>query len=235
MERQLFMLLGFIDNFFPINASIFIVLFGESISRKMPSIKKLIWFSFFIGLYSYSSYLNYIIFDSEIIPLDIFLLNFYTEVFSFLILILTGGSLMAYYLFKIYRVAPFKLKKYTFLAFTGGILFGIITPISVIIMHFLSQDIALAVLLASIGMLTIVTAIFIKNPKLAFILPFKVMRLSVINSDNGTLLFSHNWKSGKEIKDDDIVSMMFQGIITILRESLGKGDLQEIDLLPKKV
>jgi len=224
------MLLGFIDNFFPINASIFIVLFGESISRKMPSIKKLIWFSFFIGLYSYSSYLNYIIFDSEIIPLDIFLLNFYTEVFSFLILILTGGSLMAYYLFKIYRVAPFKLKKYTFLAFTGGILFGIITPISVIIMHFLSQDIALAVLLASIGMLTIVTAIFIKNPKLAFILPFKVMRLSVINSDNGTLLFSHNWKSGKEIKDDDIVSMMFQGIITILRESLGKGDLQEIDL-----
>jgi hypothetical protein len=79
-------------------------------------------------------------------------------------------------------------------------------------------------------MLTIVTTVFIKNPKLAFILPFKVMRLSVVNSGSGTLLFSHNWKSGKEIKDDDIVSMMFQGIISILRESLGKGDLQELNL-----
>jgi hypothetical protein len=79
-------------------------------------------------------------------------------------------------------------------------------------------------------MLTIVTAVFFRNPKLAFILPFKAMRLNVMNSDSGTLLFSHNWKPGKEIKDDDIVSMMFQGIITILKESLGKGDLQEINL-----
>lgn len=230
IERQLFMLLGFIDNFFLINAAIFIVLFGESISRKIPSNKILIWLSLFIGFYSYSSYLNYIIFNPIIIPADVHLLNFHAQVSSFLILLITSGLLLAYYLFKIYRVAPFKLKKYTFLSFIGGILFGIVTPILVIINFILDQDSGLSILLGSIGMLTIVTTVFIKNPKLAFILPFKVMRLSVVNSGSGTLLFSHNWKSGKEIKDDDIVSMMFQGIITILKESLGKGDLQELNL-----
>ncbi|MFX0181391.1 MAG: hypothetical protein ACFE78_14510 [Candidatus Hodarchaeota archaeon] len=231
IESKLANLLGFIDNFFLINASFFIVLFGESISRKIPSNKKLIWFSIFIGFYSYSSYLNYFIFNRIDIIENVILLNFYVYAFSFLILISTGGFLMAYYLFKIYRVAPFKLKKYVFLSFIGGILLGIVTPISIIIMRLiLLLDIGLSVLLASIGMLTIFTAIFAKNPKLAFILPFKVMRLSVINSNDGNLLYSHNWKSGNEIKDDDIVSMMFQGIITILRESLGKGDLHEINL-----
>jgi hypothetical protein len=36
--------------------------------------------------------------------------------------------------------------------------------------------------------------------------------------------------AGKKIKGEDLVSAMFQGIILILRESLGRGDIQEINL-----
>ncbi len=219
--------LAFIDNFFAIFGSLFIVIFGESISRKTPSIKKLIWFSIFIGLYSYSSFLNYIIYPLASIPENIVALNTTIQVYSFLILMLTGSFLMPFYLFKIYRFAPRKLKNDTFISFIGGIVFGIIAPILLISLREAST---LFILSSSVGMLIIVSAIFIKNPKLAFILPFKVMRLSVIYSDRGTLLFSHNWKSGREIKGDDLFSAMFQGIIMILRESLGKGDLQEINL-----
>ena len=219
--------LAFMDNFFAIFGSLFIVIFGESISRKTPSIKKLIWFSFFIGMYSYSSLLHYIIFPLASIPTDIIVLNTNIHIISFLILMLTGSFLLPYYLFKIYRFAPSKLKKHTFISFIGGIIFGIIAPILLIT---IGQARALFILSLSVGMLIIVSAVFIKNPKLAFILPFRVMRLSVIDSEGGIMLFSHNWKSGEEIKGDEIVSAMFQGIISILRESLGKGNLQEINL-----
>jgi hypothetical protein len=219
--------LAFIDNFFAIIGSLFIVIFGESISRKTPSIRKLIWFSFFIGLYSYSSLLHYIIFPLASIPVGIIVLNTNVQIISFLILMLTGSFLMPYYLFKIYRFAPSNLKNYTLMSFIGGIIFGLIAPILLVIT---AQTSALFILSLSVGMLIIVSAVFIKNPKLAFILPFKVIRLSVISSEGGINLFSHNWKSGEEIKSDAIVSAMFQGIISILRESLGKGTLQEINL-----
>jgi hypothetical protein len=226
-DIKFFLLLAFIDNFFAIAGSVFIVLFGESISRKTPSIKKLIWFSVFIAVYSYSSYLNYIIFDPLSIPEEIINFNFNIYFYSFIILMVTGGFLLPYYLYKIYKFAPKTLKNHTFISFIGGIIFGIITPTLLILIR---QSSALYILSSSVGMLIIVSAIFIKNPKLAFILPFKVMRLSVVDSNGGIMLFSHNWKSGTEIKGDEIVSAMFQGIITILRESLGKGDLQEINL-----
>jgi hypothetical protein len=220
-------ILAFIDNFFAIIGSLFIVIFGESISRKTPSIKKIIWFSIFITVYSYSSFLSYIIYPGALIPEDIITINSIIKDYSFIISMLTGSFLMPYYLFKIYRFAPKQLKKDTFISFIGGIIFGISTPILLIILR---ETNVLFILSSSVGMLIIVSAIFIKNPKLAFVLPFKVMRLSVINSDRGTLLFSHNWESGKEIKGDDLFSAMLQGIIMILRESLGKGDLQEINL-----
>lgn len=227
IERHIYMFLAFIDNFFFISGSVFIVLFGESISRKTPSIKKMIWLSTFITVYSYSSFLNYIIFESIPTPIDIINLNSSIMILSFIILMLTGGFLMSFYLFKIYRVAPSNLKMNSLFSLIGGIIFSI-TPLIFLVIF--QQSTGLLVLFSSIGMLTIVSAVFIKNPKLAFILPFKVIRLSVINSNSGILLFSHNWTAGKEIKDDDMVSAMFQGIIMILRESLGKGDIKEINL-----
>jgi len=227
LDRQLFLLFAFIDNFFAIAGSVFIVLFGESISRKTPSIKKLIWFSVFLTIYSYSSYLHYIVFDPLPIPEEIININLNIYSFCFITLMVTGGFLMPYYLYKIYRFAPIKLKNHTFISFIGGIIFGILTPTLLIVLR---QGSSFYILTSSVGMLIIVSAIFIKNPRIAFILPFKVMRLSVIDTDGGIMLFSHNWKSGTEIKGDEIVSAMFQGIIAILRESLGKGDLQEINL-----
>jgi len=220
-------ILAFIDNFFVIAGSIFIVLFGESISRKTPSAKKLIWFAFFIGLFSYSSFLHYFIFPLATIPEDIVVFNNNIQIISFLTLVLTGSFLLPYYLFKIYKSAPSKLKNYTFISFIGGIIFGVISPILLVITI---QVTTLFILSLSVGMLIIVSAVFIKNPKLAFILPFKVIRLSVSGSEGGMNIFSHNWKSGEDIKGDDIISAMFQGIITILRESLGKGILEEINL-----
>ena len=227
IERQIYMSLAFLDNFFIISGSVFIVLFGESISRKTPSIKKMIWLSTLIAVYSYCSFLQYIIFDSIPIPNDVFILNSTIMNLSFIILLLTGAFLLSFYLFKIYRAAPSNLKINSLFSFIGSIIFSI-TPLIFLVVF--QQPSGLLVLSSSIGMLTIVSAIFIKNPKLAFLLPFKVIRLSAIDSNSGILLFSHNWTAGKKIKGDDLVSAMFQGITLILRESLGKGDIQEINL-----
>ena len=63
-----------------------------------------------------------------------------------------------------------------------------------------------------------------------FILPFKALRLTVIETQGGISLFTHKWDDSSLIDNEDLWAGMLQGVNLIFRESLNKGDVQEIKL-----
>src|SRR5271157_48883 len=71
---------------------------------------------------------------------------------------------------------------------------------------------------------------FIRNPQLGFVLPFKVSRLTILSTNSGIAIFDHIWAIGQQTSDDGLYGGMLQGVSTILQESIGKGNLQEIHL-----
>jgi len=71
---------------------------------------------------------------------------------------------------------------------------------------------------------------FIKNPQLGFVLPFKVSRLTILSTTSGIAIFDHVWATGQQMPEDGLYGGMLQGISTILQESIGKGNVQEIRL-----
>ena len=71
---------------------------------------------------------------------------------------------------------------------------------------------------------------FIREPRLAYILPFKAERLLVLETIGGIPLYSHTWDTGSNLIDEDLFSGMIQGVSVIVRESINKGDVQEIKI-----
>jgi hypothetical protein len=71
---------------------------------------------------------------------------------------------------------------------------------------------------------------FYREPKLAFILPFKLIRLVVIHTGSGIPLFVHHWEPESKIVPDSLYSGMIQGVCMIIKESSGQGDIEEIKL-----
>jgi hypothetical protein len=69
-----------------------------------------------------------------------------------------------------------------------------------------------------------------RHPKLVFVLPFKVLRLAVIETEGGISLFTHTWKAAGKLGNEDLYAGMIQGVNLILKESLDRGDVQEIKL-----
>ena len=71
---------------------------------------------------------------------------------------------------------------------------------------------------------------FYREPRLAFILPFKVLRLTVIHTESGIPLFVHHWKAKSNVVDDVLYSGMIQGICMIVKETSDRGEVEEIKL-----
>jgi hypothetical protein len=78
-----------------------------------------------------------------------------------------------------------------------------------------------------VGILIITVVLFIR-PQLAYVLPFQVLRLCVMDIGSGLALYSHTWEAGKNFVDEDLFSGMLQGIRSIIQESMQQGDLKEI-------
>ncbi len=121
---------------------------------------------------------------------------------------------------------PSNLKKYSRVAFTGTIIFCIIPAFS--------YATGLTVIVPGIHVLAwalggiVTTWAFAKQPKLAYILPFKVIRLLVIDGRNGLGVFDHAWTKEGILAEGSLVSGMIQGINSILQESFQKGNCKEI-------
>ena len=69
----------------------------------------------------------------------------------------------------------------------------------------------------------------VKHPELAFILPFKDLRLTIIETERGFPLFTHIWNQTKDL-EDNLFSGMLHGIGQFVQETLQSGNMREITL-----
>ncbi|GAB4324695.1 MAG: hypothetical protein Kow0069_30420 [Promethearchaeota archaeon] len=68
---------------------------------------------------------------------------------------------------------------------------------------------------------------FGRQPKLAYVLPFRVHRLMVVDRGSGLPLYSHTWDE-EGLGDPTLFSGAFHGVCAVLDETLGRGLVQEI-------
>ncbi len=147
---------------------------------------------------------------------------------SQVLLYLVEGGLAVYYTVKILLNTPPQLKLSSRLFFSGAFTLGIIAPLTVGIglnMWIPASDalfVAIGTLLCSISI--------VKQPKLAYILPFKALKLSVVESEGGIPLFSHFWVPKDELGDEYLLSGFLSAISRGLDETLQRGKVREIVL-----
>jgi hypothetical protein len=144
------------------------------------------------------------------------------------LMLLYMGIIILIYCGKIFFESPKNLKKYARLNFIGAILAAVLTPIGYVlnINDFIP---GFTNLIMSIGLLLVAIS-FAKEPKIGYVLPFKALRLTIINTTSGLSLYTHDFTKNNVFVDDGLFSGMMQGISGILSESLRKGNVNEISL-----
>lgn len=150
----------------------------------------------------------------------------WTGVYALILLITC--TLIWYWTIKLFRHAPPNLRGRASVALAGGSLIGALPWVG-LVSTFVQDIPASDLVLASSGILLIGVA-FALEPKLAFVLPFRALRLAVVETKAGIPLFAHSWRSKEAMIDDDLFSGMLQGISSFVQESLGAGNLREIQL-----
>lgn len=150
-------------------------------------------------------------------------LRYYWGVWGLLICLL-----YLFYMVKVHRRAPRTLKRYSAMLVIGAICLGVL-PVAFALSSLTTLLPGCSFLAVAVG--AIVTAYtFRKENKLAYILPFKVLRLMVLETSSGIALFTHTWKGGKGLADETFFSGMLQGISLIVKESINKGNIQEVKM-----
>ncbi|MFX1511776.1 MAG: hypothetical protein ACFFCQ_04255 [Promethearchaeota archaeon] len=138
------------------------------------------------------------------------------------------GLTLVYYMGKIHLNSPKNLKFYSSLNLAGASLMGIVSSIFVALE--LTMEIpGVTLATISIGSLFISIA-FISQPKLAFVLPFRAMKLTVVEINSGIPLYTHSWSKKVELIDDTVFSGMISGLSSFINIALGKGNVREIHL-----
>jgi hypothetical protein len=140
-----------------------------------------------------------------------------------------SGVMLTYYFMKIHRKAPSHMKKYSALMIFGSAV-GFVMAFA-IGLGINNQIPALLQILISLSSVSISYAM-IQEPKLAFILPFKVNRLNVIATNTGIPIFSYVWNTDERIdlSDQAIFSGLVHGINLFASEALKSGEVQEVIL-----
>jgi len=72
--------------------------------------------------------------------------------------------------------------------------------------------------------------VLVRSPMIFFILTQKAMYFSVIDTSSGIPLFTHTWKSKAGTVNEDLFSGMLQGISLIVKETLNRGNMEEVKL-----
>ena len=215
-----------IGAFHSIAWSLLMIIFVDTISKEHIDPKKILITAFFSG----------ILFMNAIDPNSFYAgvetngdWNLYSvEKMKISVLILNGWTLLItlYYLTFLLIKSPPKLKKYVFMIFGSAFIIGIIVIIVTIlglagiIPYF--DGLLLSLLCAFL------TVIFAIQPKLFYVLPFKALRMTVLDTDSGSFLYDFQWEKKSDMIDDVLYSGMMQGVRTIIKESMNKGDLSEI-------
>jgi hypothetical protein len=148
--------------------------------------------------------------------------------YLFEVLQLYTGLLILGYIFRIYIKAPPSLKRNASLVLSGVFLFTLVSSILTLIGRNTPYK-GIHLLTESAGLL-IVTLGWYRNPRLTYILPFKAIRLNVIDGKSGIPLFNYVWNKSEDIQDEMLYAGMLQGISLIVKESINRGEVQEIKL-----
>jgi hypothetical protein len=208
------------------------ILLVDSMSGDHTDLKKVtVYLAFIIVVFTFSLepgviYLDYSQAGGPTIQLsDKFLVAFYLYTVAMNLLYLLYNT-------KIHVNAPQNLKKYTRVYFGSTLLYSIVTP--VISAGFFTQLASNAYLVPSIcyvigatgGSITVI--ILSMQPKLAFILPFKVERLTVFETTSGIMLYNYAWRSKSSMINDELFSSILQGFGLIIDEAIKKGPLEEL-------
>jgi hypothetical protein len=135
--------------------------------------------------------------------------------------------LWLYYAAKINKYAPKNMKSASRLLLIGAALVAVGIP-TMILLPFDAIP-GGSFLLGGVGTLFAAMA-FARNENLAYVLPARVLRLTVIDANSGIRLFSHTWLAGNLMADDDLFSGALQGISLIVNESVGRGHVREIHM-----
>lgn len=144
-----------------------------------------------------------------------------------------GGIILLVECARILHESPPSLRRAAGMAVTGAALWACIMPllvslrVRVEVSGFGGYFAADAVFVAGFLLLT---AAFLARPALAYVLAFKLLRLTVIETEAGIPLFTHTWPRGWKMADDDLFGGMVQGVSMIVRESVGRGHVREIQL-----
>lgn len=144
------------------------------------------------------------------------------------LLAISQNLFWTYYLLKIHWNSPIHLKKYSRL-FVGSIgcvwmvMISVILGLDKVILGIDSFFLASGVIVFMIALSY--------EPRLAFILPFKALTLTVIDLKRGGLpLFTHNWNPRKDYIDDSLFSGMMTGMGNFMKETVQRGNIKEIQL-----
>lgn len=148
------------------------------------------------------------------------------EILGALLFLLTG-CLFVYYHVKIHISVPDTLKLYSWINLLGAFLLGVI-PLFIVGTGFYQLVPGIHTIIMAAGAFTIAFA-FMKEPTLAFLLPFKALRLTVIEK-SGLPLYTYNWTTMEDLVDESLFSGMLQAVSAFVDESLRKGNIREIKL-----
>lgn len=205
-----------------------IIFLSDSISRESLDVKKIAFASFasaimIIFVFSPGAIVKYVWPTGETTLRTSGLFSI-----SFAVLGVFMGLLLVYYMAKVFLNAPKSLKRYATFSFAGAILAGILMPIfsAIGLVHILiGSDFLLLT-----GGAFIMSLSFVKESRLAYVLPFKVERLLVFETSSGIPLYTHKWTKEASSIDEGLFSGMVQGVSMIVKESVQKGDIMEIKL-----
>jgi len=195
--------------------SIFIlILFIDIISRERVEPLKLLFFTNLVT----AGIVFFIYDESDMINLIFFAIMLFQ---SFLFLYISA---------KIYSKSPQSMKSAAIILIIGGIFFTLVPVIFEILPDFGLEIGIPFITQLSIGLGVLAIAyIFKKQPKLAYILPFRASRLTIIDSLRGICIFNHIWDKSSKV-DDDLFGGMMQGISGILKETVNRGNIRQIEL-----
>jgi hypothetical protein len=141
-------------------------------------------------------------------------------------LIIFPAFTLLYYMVKIHKFTPRNLQKYSAISLVAGIFTSIIpivifaTDISLIVPGIYMISLMVGALLLAIA--------FTWQPRLAFILPFKAIRIMAMEKESGIPLFTHDWVAEGKIADEMLFSGMLTGISAMIAGTVQSGDVQEI-------
>jgi len=137
-----------------------------------------------------------------------------------------------YYFRKIYLHSSPSLKKWARLALIGAYDFSIIIPCIVVLKIDKYVPIPAFFALMNIIAYFCICQAFLKSPRLAFILPSRLSRITIFETTGGLPLFSYKWETeGQQIAaDGDLFTSMIHGVSLLMKESVNRGKIREIRL-----